>query len=171
MVSLIKLIALAASVGKALACVHAYGYIDDCPIDVGDCGRYATLTDNGGVVCQGDIGTIDQDGHYTIHCNPGYVWAFTQNLAHSWYGYGSASFQWDQHVDTGSWDCGICTGKNGHCQHCSTRQFDTKIWSGGMYKGLLEVGRRRILGAMETLADEGPLCISSWLDVAAPKIG
>ncbi|KAH6716320.1 hypothetical protein BKA61DRAFT_602933 [Leptodontidium sp. MPI-SDFR-AT-0119] len=126
MVSLIRLIALAVSVGKALACVEAFGYIDDCPFDVGDCGKYAQLTDNGGIVCGGPIGAIDQDGHYTIHCNPGYVWAFTQDLAHSWYGYGSAAFQWDQHVDSASRDCGACNGKTGKCQQCRTRQFDVR---------------------------------------------
>jgi hypothetical protein len=127
MASLIKIIALAVSVGKALACVEAYGYIDSCPADVGDCGRYATLTDNGNLVCAGNIGAVDQDGHYTIQCNSGTYWTFKQDLTHSWYGYGSAAFQWDQHVDTLSHDCGYCN-KNEECQHCSSKQFDTRVY-------------------------------------------
>lgn len=123
-----KLIVLVASVGQALACVHATGYIDTDPFELPTGGHFAQLWDNGDLKCEGSIGHLDQDNHYGIDCKPGYVWAFTQDLKHSWYGYGSAAFQWDQAVQTGSFDCGACNGRTGHCQQCKVRQFDVYMF-------------------------------------------
>ncbi len=40
-------------------------------------------------------------------------------------GYGSASFQWDQAVQKGSFDCDACNGKTGKCQQCTSIEWDT----------------------------------------------
>ncbi|KAH6719482.1 hypothetical protein BKA61DRAFT_731911 [Leptodontidium sp. MPI-SDFR-AT-0119] len=126
MAILTKLIVLAASVSQVYACVHAWAYIDTGDLPVND-GHYAQLDDNGSTKCQGfDINSLDQDGHYHANCVPGYVWAFTTNLRHAWYGYGSASFQWDTNFESGETDCGGCReSKSGtHCEKCNAIQFE-----------------------------------------------
>ncbi|KAL5313538.1 hypothetical protein ACEPPN_017958 [Leptodophora sp. 'Broadleaf-Isolate-01'] len=130
MAILTKLIVLAASVSQAYACVHAWAYIDTGDFPVND-GHYAQLDDNGSTKCQGfDINSLDQDGHYHANCVPGYVWAFTTNLRHAWYGYGSASFQWDTNFESGETDCGACReSKSGtHCEKCNAIQFEDYLY-------------------------------------------
>lgn len=104
-------------------------------VDTGDFpvndGHYAQLDDNGSTKCQGfDINSLDQDGHYHANCVPGYVWAFTTNLRHAWYGYGSASFQWDTNFESGETDCGACReSKSGtHCEKCNAIQFEDYLY-------------------------------------------
>lgn len=129
MATITKLLVLLASAGQALACVHATGYIETDPNgSIGpNNGNFAQLWDNGDLKCQGTP-RIDQDNHYSLPCVAGYVYAYTQNLAHAWYGYGNNAFQWDQTVQSASFDCDACNGKTGHCQQCKTRQWDTYMY-------------------------------------------
>jgi hypothetical protein len=123
-----KLILLVAAASQALACVHATGYIQHDPIPGGaNEGKFAQLWDNGDLKCQGIRG-VDQDGHFTTYCQPGYAYAFTQDGRHAWYGYGTASFNWDQNPQKGKFDCDACNGKTGKCMQCTTIQWDNHLY-------------------------------------------
>ncbi|KAE9377581.1 hypothetical protein N431DRAFT_451763 [Stipitochalara longipes BDJ] len=111
----------------ALACVHVSGYIEhDLNPGGANEGKFAQLWDNGDLKCSGTF-RIDQDNHYSVNCVNGYYYTMTQN-AGAWYGYGSASFQWDQNPQKGTFDCDACNGKTGKCQHCTTIQWDNYLW-------------------------------------------
>ena len=94
-------------------------------------GHYVQLDDNGSTKCSGfDLNSLDQDGHYHANCDPGYVFAFTTNLRHAWYGYGSASFQWDTDYSEGDSDCDACheSPSGTHCMKCHHRQFEDHLF-------------------------------------------
>ena len=80
------------AITPALACLHTSG-----EIDVPGGLSYAYSNDNGETTCTNDWGwRIDQDGHYSLTCLPGYVYAFSQDGYQAWYANPSESFSWIQ---------------------------------------------------------------------------
>ncbi|ORY17526.1 hypothetical protein BCR34DRAFT_583670 [Clohesyomyces aquaticus] len=74
------------------------------------------------------------------------------NGAHAWYGYGSASFQWDQDAQKGNIDFYPCKGKTGKCVQCNFVQWDDtlpvkRVWT--QFRRAIDVGRRDPLGYNE----------------------
>ncbi|KAH8806788.1 hypothetical protein DL96DRAFT_1562338 [Flagelloscypha sp. PMI_526] len=55
----------------------------------------ATVWDQGTKVCD-DGSRIDQDGHLSLTCNPGYIYAVTKNGAHAWVRTPNVVFEMDQ---------------------------------------------------------------------------
>jgi hypothetical protein len=116
---------LSATVPSVLACVHSFGSITADPFDINS-GIGAELWDNGSQVC-GDPFRIDQDGHYSASCIPGYVFALSKNGVHAWYGYGNNAFQWNQDVKIDHLDCyGACDDRRGACVKCTQYSWDIK---------------------------------------------
>jgi hypothetical protein len=112
------------SLTPALACLHSTGSIVHDPLGINS-GISATVTDNGGVVCTDANSRIDQDGHYSLGCIPGYVYAVTKDARTAWYGYGSVSFQFLQDPSSDSYDCyGACDDKKGACIQCDEYSWD-----------------------------------------------
>ncbi len=70
------------AITPALACLTVRGSIDNESGDI----SYALVVDNGGVACSNGMGWhIDQDNHFSLNCNPGYVFAFTRDATFAWY--------------------------------------------------------------------------------------
>ncbi|KAH7304374.1 hypothetical protein BKA65DRAFT_486305 [Rhexocercosporidium sp. MPI-PUGE-AT-0058] len=127
-----KLFLLAVATGQTLACVRATGYIVHDPLGSGGPNEavHGELWDNGGRKCFGVSPShpLDQDGHYTTNCDPGYYYAFSKDGAHAWYGYGGNKFEWAQSISRSSFDCDFCVGKSGHCAQCTSID-----WSDSLY--------------------------------------
>ncbi|KFY88751.1 hypothetical protein V500_06148 [Pseudogymnoascus sp. VKM F-4518 (FW-2643)] len=77
-----------------VACLHAWGTITHS-LWPGLSGITAQVDDNGGRVCSGGS-HFDQDGHYSLTCVPGYVYAVTQDGGFAWYRAGSNAYSWIQ---------------------------------------------------------------------------
>jgi hypothetical protein len=121
-ITILSLLALSTQV---LACVHSVGSITVDPLGANG-GISASLTDNNVKVCD-DPWYIDQDGHYAATCIPGTVFALSKNGDTAWYGYGSASFSWQQNADKSSEDCyGACEDRKGACIKCTQYAWDIK---------------------------------------------
>lgn len=86
-------LALLTVVPSALACVHSTRSITHDPFNI-QSGIGAELWDSGSVVCGGSVGTwrIDQDGHCSAGCRPGYVFAVSKNGAMAWYRNGDHAY-------------------------------------------------------------------------------
>ncbi len=88
----------------SLACLEAMGWVTSS----GDL-DFAQTIDNGQITCDSTRGSrIDQDGHISLTCNAGYVYAFTKDGKTAWYANPSQSFTLDLSPDTESayvfWD-------------------------------------------------------------------
>ncbi|KAH7351333.1 hypothetical protein BKA65DRAFT_500203 [Rhexocercosporidium sp. MPI-PUGE-AT-0058] len=76
----------AVSVIPTLACLQTAGVVGQHRYDGTWAMVYAYSIDNGLTTCNTQWGyRIDQDGHFSLSCLPGYVYAFTQNGAVAWY--------------------------------------------------------------------------------------
>ncbi len=92
------------AVTPTLGCLHTSGLIG-VPGGL----AYAFSNDNGETTCTNDWGVrIDQDGHYSVTCRAGYVYAFSQDGSQAWYANPKQSFTWFQNPTTGGneieWD-------------------------------------------------------------------
>jgi hypothetical protein len=92
------------AVTPTLGCLHTSGVIG-VPGGLG----YAFSNDNGETTCTNDWGVrIDQDGHYSLTCLPGYVYAFSQDGSQAWYANPVQAFSWYQapsaELNEISWD-------------------------------------------------------------------
>ncbi|PVH72771.1 hypothetical protein DL98DRAFT_595714 [Cadophora sp. DSE1049] len=114
--------------GQSFACVRFEGQITNAGALSGLNGISATVTDNGLRVCDGGS-RIDQDGHYSLSCLPGYMFAVTKNAATSWYNNnGGGAWQIDLHRSS-STDCCGGEGKNGGCAFsCTYYHWDTSYF-------------------------------------------
>jgi hypothetical protein len=89
----------------SLGCLHTEGYTlpgDGALV-------YAFSNDNGRTTCTNDWGSReDQDGHWSLTCLPGYVYAFTKDGSQHWYSNGVNAYSWWTTVSTGGhamqWD-------------------------------------------------------------------
>jgi hypothetical protein len=80
----------------ALGCLETAGIIN--PVS-GTQLQFAIAIDNGAVVCDSNLGwRIDQDNNFSVHCNPGYVYAFTPSGQQAWYSNGINSWSFTQQV-------------------------------------------------------------------------
>ncbi|OBT40068.1 hypothetical protein VE00_09373 [Pseudogymnoascus sp. WSF 3629] len=78
----------------ALACLETNGSIDLA----GNVERI-TAIDNGTLVCDSAWGhRIDQDGHISLTCKPGYVYAVTKDGSMGWYRNPTNAFSFKQVV-------------------------------------------------------------------------
>ncbi|OBT68030.1 hypothetical protein VE03_01453 [Pseudogymnoascus sp. 23342-1-I1] len=78
----------------ALACLETSGSIDLA----GNVQRIIAV-DNGVTVCDSDRGhRIDQDGHISVTCNPGFVYAVTKDGSMGWYRNPKNAFSFKQVV-------------------------------------------------------------------------
>jgi hypothetical protein len=90
--------AAALAISPALSCLQTFGVIAP-PNTL----AFALSVDNGEVTCNSDWGHyIDQDGHFSLSCLDGYVYAFTMNGEIAWYSNGVDSFQLQQPVQQDS---------------------------------------------------------------------
>ncbi|OBT87531.1 hypothetical protein VE02_03764 [Pseudogymnoascus sp. 03VT05] len=104
----------------ALACLETSGSIDLA----GNVGRI-TAVDNGVLVCDSDKGhRIGQDGHISVTCKAGYVYAVTKDGSMRWYKNPTNAFSFKQVVGGShqTWtgmrrDMGASSGEGGmECQ-------------------------------------------------------
>lgn len=109
-----------------LACLHVYGNIAGDPF-LGPSVWSVFAVDNGLTVCSSDMGArIDQDGHFSMGCLSGYVYAFTKDGRTAWYGNnGGGSFSFLQSNNPDKYDCyGACEDKKGVCIQCTDYSWD-----------------------------------------------
>jgi hypothetical protein len=81
-----------------LACLEIYGVLD--LTDAGSEFAFALTVDNGSETCGERYGAvrIDQDGHWSLACAEGYVYAFTLDGTTAWYSNGINSWSFSQSV-------------------------------------------------------------------------
>lgn len=117
-------------IAPTLGCLHVYGNIAGDPV-LGPTVWGVFAVDNGAIVCSSDMGArFDQDGHFSMGCLNGYVYAFTKDGRTAWYKNPTIApgneWSWlqDNHKDT--YDCyGACEDK-GPCVQCSDYSWD--LW-------------------------------------------
>jgi len=88
----------------ALACLQVSGQIRTTagPPSVDS----SKVMDNGAEVCNAGGGVqIDQDGHFTLKCLPGYIYAFTTDGKQAWYRNPVNAFSFVQSVKPERWGC------------------------------------------------------------------
>lgn len=86
--------AVVIAAAPALACLETIGSIDLA----GNVQRI-TAVDNGVTVCDSDRGhRIDQDGHISVTCNAGFVYAVTKDGSMGWYKNPKSEFSFRQVV-------------------------------------------------------------------------
>jgi len=79
-------------IAPALSCLFTYGVTDDSNDPDGFV--YALTVDNGAVTCSSEYGSrVDQDGHLSMGCLPGYVYAFSLDGLTAWYSNGINSWE------------------------------------------------------------------------------
>jgi len=84
------------AVAPALGCLETAGIIN--PVS-GTQLQFAVAIDNGAVVCDSNLGwRIDQDHNFSVHCIPGYVYAFTPSGQQAWYSNGQQAWSFTQQV-------------------------------------------------------------------------
>ena len=121
-----KLFLFLSALTSTLACLHTWGdtHADALPglSGIGSCGAI----DNGLTVCHSDWGSrIDQDGHYSITCLPGYVYAFTKNGAKTWYANPINAFSWTNDPSHNTYCCyGTCDDRKGAELSCTDYDWD-----------------------------------------------
>ncbi|KAH8794983.1 hypothetical protein F5882DRAFT_397310 [Hyaloscypha sp. PMI_1271] len=96
-----------------LACLRVHGGITHDPLP-GLSGIYGVeAIDNGLVVCSVGMGSrIDQDGHYSLGCLPGYVYAFKKDGSFAWYANPVNAFSFTQNAQSNTYCChGACLDK------------------------------------------------------------
>jgi hypothetical protein len=90
------------AVSPALGCLETFGLITPA-----DTFAFALSIDNDVVTCNSNWGwRIDQDGHFSLSCVDGYVYAFTLDGGLAWYSNGVESWQIQQPIQatgTGAW--------------------------------------------------------------------
>ncbi|KAK6070016.1 hypothetical protein SCUP515_08694 [Seiridium cupressi] len=80
-----------------LGCLHTESFTESGTGNL----VYAFSNDNGATTCTNDWGyREDQDGHWSLTCLPGYVYAFTKDGSRHWYSNGIYSFSWTSAVST-----------------------------------------------------------------------
>ncbi|KFY39990.1 hypothetical protein V494_03721 [Pseudogymnoascus sp. VKM F-4513 (FW-928)] len=78
----------------ALACLETIG-----SIDLRGNVQSIVAIDNGVTVCDSARGhRIDQDGHISVTCNPGFVYAVTKDASMGWYKNPKNAFSFKQNV-------------------------------------------------------------------------
>lgn len=94
----------------ALACLRVHGYIVHDPLVGTTMDADAEAIDNGVVVCSARMGLrTDQDGHFSLGCLPGYVYAVTKDGKHAWFHNPQNRFEFDQSVKVDRYCChGAC---------------------------------------------------------------
>ena len=93
-----SLLALVATPVAVLCCLHTEG---ETTSGTGNL-VYAFSNDNGQTTCTNDWGSrIDQDGHWSLTCLPGYVYAFTKDGSKHWYSNGINAYSWTVSATTG----------------------------------------------------------------------
>lgn len=76
-------------IAPTLGCLHTEGYTLPGTGDL----VYAFSNDNGKTTCTNDWGYRQgQDGHWSLTCLPGYVYAFDKDGHQHWYSNGVNSF-------------------------------------------------------------------------------
>jgi len=87
------------AISPSFACLHTYGelYLDN---NLEYHLSWAGATDNGLDVCDTAWGDarIDQDGHFSLVCLPGYIYAFEPDGAQAWYSNGINAYSFKQGV-------------------------------------------------------------------------
>lgn len=86
------------AISPSFACLHTYGEVHSDTEERHWTVVWAGATDNGLDVCDTAWGNarIDQDGHFSIPCLPGYVYAFTEDGLTAWYSNGINAFRFAQ---------------------------------------------------------------------------
>jgi hypothetical protein len=110
-----------------LTCLHVYGHIAGDPF-LGASVWSVFAVDNGQIVCSSDMGArIDQDGHFSMGCLPGYIYAFTKDGKTAWFANPSQAWSWIQPNHPDTYDCyGACDDKEGLCIKCTDYNWD--LW-------------------------------------------
>jgi hypothetical protein len=96
------------AITPALSCLRTYGVITNS--GGSDAFVFALAIDNGAVVCSSSWGNvnIDQDGHFSLPCWSGYVYAMTFDGYTAWYSNGVQSWQLAQgiipDINPGVWE-------------------------------------------------------------------
>lgn len=113
----------------ALACLHAKGSITVSPLpELSGISAEVWDNDNDHPVCTGPT-RIDQDGHYSLTCRPGYYWAISKNGAYAWYGYPGIDFTWAVARTSDTYDCyGACDDRHGACLKCTDYNWDQWLY-------------------------------------------
>ncbi|KFZ18575.1 hypothetical protein V501_01140 [Pseudogymnoascus sp. VKM F-4519 (FW-2642)] len=116
-----------ALIAQSHACVHFVGSIELNPLPTLS-GMNAEVTDNGVVVCSGPTYT-DQDGHFSLRCNPGFVFAATKNSALAWYqNSGGQSWEVNLHATRSTKCCGGERPNGGCAITCTDYDWDTYLF-------------------------------------------
>jgi hypothetical protein len=125
-----KLILTLSAIPSALACLHVWGQTSISPLpDLSGIGR-SGANDNGREVCNSDWGSrIDQDGHYSIGCIPGYYYAFSKGGDISYYGNGQNDFSFANNPSKNKYCCvGACDDRKGASLSCTDSDWDLKVF-------------------------------------------
>ena len=117
---LLPLLMLAAS--PALACLQLKGYIVNDPILGGPTTDSSIAIDNGQVVCDinWDGFRTDQDGHWSLGCLPGYVYAYSKDGTKAW-------FKNPSIPPGGEWAINIARKVDKYCCHGACEDKGVKI--------------------------------------------
>jgi len=84
--TLLSTATFAVSIVPTLACLQTAGVVGQYRSDGSWHMDYAYTIDNGLTTCDTQWGyRIDQDGHFSLSCLPGYVYAFTLDGSFAWY--------------------------------------------------------------------------------------
>ncbi|KAH6674812.1 hypothetical protein B0J14DRAFT_588194 [Halenospora varia] len=112
----------------ALSCVLSSGSISADPLP-GLSGIDAVLIDNGAKVCDGPA-HIDQDGHFSLTCLPGYVFALSKRGTHTWYrNKDGGVYSWVQPTKSRENGCiGACMDRGGKCICGKDFYWDVKMF-------------------------------------------
>lgn len=122
-----KLLVFILAVSPVMACLRHHGYIVHDPIVGTTMDGDAEAIDNGVVVCSARMGLrTDQDGHFSLGCLPGYVYAISKNGKDIWFRNPQNAFSWSQNPNVDKYCChGACDDK-GVKISCTDYSWDNK---------------------------------------------